>query len=150
MKNIITITLLIIAISVNAQSLEKRNHQNFTPDQIAEIQTKRMTLHLELTESQQQQIFEINKINATERKQKVNERKALREKGEKPSSQGLFERKNSQLDAQIAHQNKMKNILNEEQFDIWKKARAHQKMQLKKRVKRHKIKKHIKAHKRQE
>ena len=49
-----------------------------------------MTLQLELTENQQQQILEINKRNAIERKQKMEERKLLHKKDEKPNSEELF------------------------------------------------------------
>jgi len=150
MKNLLVAAFLITAMSVNAQPLEKNKERpSFTPNQIAELQTKKMTLQLELTEKQQQKILEINKRNATKRKQKLESRKELREKGEKLSSEELFERKSSQLDAQIAHQDEMKTILNATQFETWKKTRARKKMQLKKRVKKQRMKKRLRSHGRQ-
>ncbi len=150
MKNLLVAAFLITAMSLNAQPLEKNKERpSFTPDQIAELQTKKMTLQLELTEKQQQKILEINKRNATERKQKFETRKELRENGKKLSSEELFERKSSQLDAQIAHQDEMKTILNATQFETWKKTRARKKMQLKKRVKKQRMKKRLRSHGRQ-
>ena len=43
----------------------------------------------------------------------------------------------------------MKTILNEQQFEAWKKTSARKKMQLKKRVKKHRKQKRLKTHKRQ-
>ncbi len=148
MKNLLIALLMTTAISLSAQPFEKGERPNFTPDQIAELQTKKMTLHLELTENQQQQILEINKKNAVERKQKMEERKELRKKGEKPNSEELFKIKSERLDKQIAHQGEMKTILNEQQFETWKKTSIRKKMQLKKRAKKHRKQKRLKAHKR--
>ena len=140
MKNLVTILLMAMALSLYAQPLEKnKEHPRFTPDQIAELQTKRMTLHLELNETQQQQILEINKKNASERIQKKEVRKAIRKKGEKPTTNALFKIKSDRLDAQIAHQNEMKNILDEKQFETWKKMRFHKKHKLKKRLYKNKM-----------
>jgi len=150
MKNLLFAALMITAMSLSAQPFEENKERpNFTPDQIAELQTKKMTLHLELTENQQQQILEINKRNAIQRKQKIEKRKGLREKGEKPTNEELFKIKSTRLDKQIAHQSEMKTILNEQQFETWKKTRANKKMQLKKRVKKNRKQKRLKTHKRE-
>ena len=147
MKNLLFAALMITAMNLSAQPFEENKERpNFTPDQIAELQTKKMTLHLELTENQQQQILEINKRNAIQRKQKIEERKELREKGEKPSSEELFKIKSTRLDKQIAHQSEMKTILNEKQFETWKKSRNHKVQNLKKKATK---RKHVKTHKRQ-
>jgi len=146
MKNLLTTVLMITAISLSAQPFQKnKERQNLTPDQIAELQTKRMTLRLELNESQQQQILKINKKNAQERKLKMEKRKALREKGEKRSNEEVFKIKNNRLDNQIAHQSEMKDILNEQQFETWKKTRDHRAYDMKKRAVKHK---RAKTHKR--
>ena len=61
----------------------------------------------------------------------------------------MFKIKSKRLDKQIAHKSKMKTILNEQQFETWKKTSARKKMQLKKRVKKHRKQKRLKTHKRQ-
>ena len=146
MKNLLIAAFIVTTISLSAQPFQKNNNrQNFTPDQIAELQTKKMTLHLELTENQQQQVLEINKKNAVERKQKMDERKELRKKGEKLNSEELFKIKNNRLNNQIAHQSEMKNILNEQQFETWKTTRDNRAKNIKKRASK---RKHAKTHKR--
>jgi len=148
MKNLVIAVLMITALNLSAQPFQKNNERpNFTPDQIAELQTKKMTLHLELTEKQQQQILQINKKNAEERKQKMEAHKALREKGEKPSSEELFKIKSGRLDSQIANQKEMKSILTEKQFETWKKSRKHRVHKIKKRRSIKKMRKQLK-HKR--
>ena len=125
MKNLFSIVLLsLITLSTFAQENQrKQRHNDLTPDQIAELQTKQMTLHLELDEKQQQKLLKINKKKAIERKQQKEEHRALREKGEKPTSEELVKRKSKRLDKQIAHQKEMKKILNEKQFETWKESR---------------------------
>jgi len=141
MKNLLIAVFMITALNLSAQPFEKsKERQNLTPDQIAELQTKRMTLHLELTEKQQQQILEINKKNAQKRKLS----KASRVKGEKRRNGDLFKIKNNRLDNQIAHQSEMKNILNEQQFETWKTTRDNRANDIKKRAIKHK---RAKAHK---
>ncbi len=147
MKNLLIAVFIVTAINLNAQPFQENNERpNFTPDQIAELQTKKMTLHLELTENQQQQILEINKRNAIERKQKMGKRKELRKKGEKPNSDELYKIKSVRLDKQIAHQGEIKTILNDKQFEAWKKSRNHRAHNLKKKAVIHK---RVKAKKRQ-
>ena len=73
------ILVALISLSTFAQEPQrKQKRHDFTADQMAEIQTKKMTLQLDLTEKQQEQIFEINKINAAERTQKMQETSTLR------------------------------------------------------------------------
>ena len=92
-----------------------------------------MTLQLELTEKQEQQILEINKRNAIERNQNMEAHRSLREKGQKPSNDELAKIKSTRLDKQIAHQKEMKKILNDKQFETWKNSRKDKTHKMKKR-----------------
>ena len=141
MKKIFSLAILaLLTASTFGQEHQKKNNRfDLTPDQIAEIQTKKMVLHLELSEKQQQQILEINKRNAFDRKQNMEEHKPLREKGQKPNSDELANRLNVRLDKQIAHQKEMKKILNEKQFETWKNSRNHQTHKMKRRISKRKI-----------
>ena len=60
---------------------------------MAELQTKKMTLHLDLTEDQMQQVLEINKQHVVERKQKMKEHKALKQSEKELSSDEIFTKK---------------------------------------------------------
>ena len=136
MKKIFSLTLLaILTVSAFGQEQQRKNNRfDLAPDQIAELQTKKMVLHLDLSEKQQQQILKINKRNAIDRKRNIEEHETLREKGHKPSSDEFANRMNVRLDKQIAHQKEMKNILNEKQFENWKNSRKHQTHKMKKRM----------------
>jgi len=141
MKKIFSVALIaLLTLSTFGQEQQRKsNHPDLTPDQIAELQTKKMVLHLALSEKQQQQILEINKRNAIDRKRNMEEHKTLREKGQKPSSDEFANRMNKRLDKQIARQKEIKKILNEKQFDTWKNSKKHQTHKMKKRMSKRKM-----------
>lgn len=133
MKKLILIALAFVSVQAFAQPNEgqnkkKRMHKmhNLTPEQSATLQTKRLTLHLDLNDKQQAEIKEILLANAEARKAKMEEMKAKKEKGElqKPTEEQRYEMANAKLDHQIAMKAKMKNILNEEQYAKWEKVQA--------------------------
>lgn len=143
--------MALFALGVYAQeNQQKRKRHTFTAEQIAELETKKMALDLELTDNQQKQIYEINKRKATERKQKMEELKALKTEKSQLSNDQVFEMKKVRLDKQLAHQTEMKKVLNDRQFESWKKARkmrghkAKRKMAKRKTMKRRM--RHRKAH----
>jgi len=91
--------------------------KNLSAEEIANLKTKKMTLHLDLDESQQKEIYDINLANATKRKAHMESRKAKKESGkaQKPTKEERLKMANAKLDYQIAMKAKMKEILNEEQ-----------------------------------
>ncbi len=107
---------------------QREGREQMTPEQAATLQTKKMALALDLSDKQQQQIFEINLANAEFRKAKREERKANKASDdyERPTQEQRFEKENEMLDRRIAHQQELKKILTEDQYAQWKK------MQLKK------------------
>lgn len=120
-KKLASIALMgLITLGAFAQNQKRGNQSDMTPDQMAELQTKKMTLHLELTDAQQKKVYNLNKEHAIEREARRKEMRTLREKGEKLAENNRFERKNTRLDAQLARQKEMKKILNETQYEIWK------------------------------
>ncbi|MDH5413986.1 MAG: DUF4890 domain-containing protein [Flavobacteriaceae bacterium] len=125
MKKLLIMSAMVIVTAASfSQEQPKRGRQHeMSPEQQAELQTKKMTLELELTEKQQEQILAINKKNALERKQLMEKHRAARVKGDKLSSEDAFQMKKERLDKQIAHHKELKKILNEKQFEKWKKAR---------------------------
>ncbi|MEO0527714.1 MAG: hypothetical protein AAFZ89_10845 [Bacteroidota bacterium] len=128
MKKVFVTLMLLAGFTAIAQKGESRAHhrdaiKDLTPQQIATLKTKKMTLALELTEQQQEEIQKINLENAALRKAKMEERTAKKEEGEskKPTTEERYTMLNERLDRQIAVQDQMKQILTEEQFDQWKK-----------------------------
>ncbi|WP_396601966.1 hypothetical protein [Algibacter sp. R77976] len=134
MKRILIIALALVSLQAIAQ--EKKGKQNkgnrgqemmnLPAEDIATIQTKKMTLFLDLNKSQQEKIQKINLENATKRKEMMAERKAKKESGEakKPTPEQRLEMENARLDHKIAMKAKMKDILNEDQYVKWEKSLA--------------------------
>ncbi|MDJ0644884.1 MAG: hypothetical protein QNJ57_02770 [Flavobacteriaceae bacterium] len=150
MKKILSLVLIaFFASGIYAQEQEnqqRRKRPNFTAEQLAELQTKRMALDLELSDAQQEQIFEINKRNAIERKQKMEELKALKAEKKQLSDDQLFELKKAQLDRQLTHQNALKEILNDQQFETWKKTRRLRAHKTKRKVEKRRMMKRRMQH----
>jgi len=136
MKKLLLIAIALITVNATAQE-GKRERQNkgehervqqfkdFSPEEVATLQTKKMTLHLDLTDAQQKQIQAILLEQAKARKSKMEARKKMHEEGgEKPSKEDRFNRANEQLDSRITLKSKMKNILSTEQFEKWERRNA--------------------------
>ncbi len=136
MKNLILIALALVAIQATAQE-QKKSHKKgehhrsiamalLSANEIATLQTKKMTLHLDLNESQQRDIQKINLKNAAERKAHMEAKKTKKESGntKKPTSDERFAMMNKMLDQKIAEKAEMKKILNSDQYEKWKKAHA--------------------------
>lgn len=112
-----------------------RGMTDFTPEQNAVLQTKKMTLALDLNSTQQKQILDLNKKRAVERKKKMDSRKAMMSSDGKPSSEERFNMMNEMLDYQLVHQNQMKSILKSDQYSKWKETQKGQMMNMHKKGK---------------
>ena len=123
MKKLLIIALALVTIQVSAQERGERKGKfaDFTPEEMAQLQTKKMTLALDLSEAQQREVSAINLENAKARKAKMKTRKARKDADKKPSKEEMLKMKNERLDAQIATKQKMKTILNAEQYAKWEK-----------------------------
>jgi len=134
MKKAIVITMLLVGVIAMAQpgkghKPQNHNYKDMTPEQIAILQTKKMTLALDLDEAQQQKIQLWNLENINFRKEKMETRKAQKEKNEKPNSDVIFALQNERLDHQIAQKEQLKAILSEAQFKKFEKMKFHRKKQ---------------------
>ncbi|GEM_PF-854861 len=149
MKKLLSIALIgLLTFNAFAQTNKRgQDRSKMTADQIAELHTKKMVLQLELTADQQQKIFQLNKAQALQRQERRKERTAFGEKRQKRDSNMLFKHKNENLDALIAHQKEIKNVLNESQFETWKNTRNRK---IHKHLKHKKMKGHSKNSKRKQ
>nr|WP_297916795.1 hypothetical protein [uncultured Allomuricauda sp.] len=127
MKQLTVLMMAFLSMSVFSQRPEgaqksKRAMADFSAEQLATLHTKKLTLALDLSESQQVKIMEISLEEAEFKKAKYAEHRAKKESGvrEKPSADEQFERINARLDHRIVHQQKMKEVLTEEQYLTWK------------------------------
>lgn len=141
MKKLFLIVIALVSMQLTAQE-KRESHERkqkmdraermseYTPDEIAQLQTKQMTLDLNLTEAQQSQVLAINLKNAQSRKAMMEARKENKESGKGTkdiSKEDKLKMKNEMLDRKIALKQQMKEILNKEQFEKWE-AMAEKKM----------------------
>jgi periplasmic protein CpxP/Spy len=100
--------------------MEARNQMNqeqqMSPEQRAQLQMKRMTLSLNLTDKQQKEIYPLLLQNIEKRDKKMAEIRAKRDKGEKLTADERFELQNDRLDNQIAMRKDLEKILTPEQM----------------------------------
>ena len=141
MKQLAILLVMLTSVGISAQrhdgqKMRKGPKMDMTAEQMATLQTKHMTLALDLTNKQQDKVYEINLGKAQFRKEKWAEMKAARESGEweKPTPEARFEMENARLDRQIAMQEKMRNVLDEKQYETWKKFSHRKKMHGKKKM----------------
>lgn len=92
---------------------------DLSPEQRAELATKKLALHLDLTEAQQKKIHKLELEQALKRKEHLERR----DEQKKLTDNQRFEMRSNRLDEQLAHKKEMKSILTEAQFAKWEKVR---------------------------
>lgn len=134
MKKIIGIVVLVFVFTLTAQAQKKRGNKGpkMTVEQHTELAVKRMTLALDLSDKQQNQIKPLIKAQAEERKAAMEKRKEARKSDTKPTADEMYAMQSKRLDAQIAFKSNMKKILNDEQFAKFEKMNKGRKMKGKK------------------
>ena len=141
-KVIITAVLLVVGMTVFAQrgghhGQKRAMAKDLSIEQLATLRTKKMTLALDLTEKQQQQVMQLNVENVKFKRTKMEERRGeKKDRDEKPTAEERIAIENQKLDRQIAQQEKMKKKLDDDQYQLWKRLRMHQHAQGKKRMKK--------------
>lgn len=138
MKKLASILVLVLAVTFSTQAQKKRDHKRpeFTIEQQADLSVKKMTLALDLSNKQQNQIKPLIIAKMTERKAFVTKRKEAKKEDKKPTSDQMYAIKSKMLDNQIAMKNSMKEILNKEQFDKFEKMHKKRMMKGKKMMKK--------------
>ncbi|MDC9722905.1 MAG: hypothetical protein PSN34_09030 [Urechidicola sp.] len=129
MKKLVIALIVLMTFSTQAQK-----KMNLTAEQAATLQTKEMTLRLELNEQQQKKVYALAKERAEKREIMREEKQDRKDM----SQEQRYEAKLARLDSQIEMQGKMKNILNEKQFDHWKENMQKRENAMKKRIKKQK------------
>jgi hypothetical protein len=99
---------------------QRKVYEDFSTEQHAILQTKKMALELDLNDNQQKQLLDLNKKWAEVKAKKRAEMKSLNK--EEMSSTDRFNHMNTMLDEKLAHQNELKKILDEDQYNSWKKS----------------------------
>ena len=137
MKKLILIALALVTIQVSAQNKKQGERRgdpmergqrmsDFTPEEMAQLQTKKTTLLLDLTVAQQKEVEKLHLENAKERQAFRETRQAKRKDGNGKNSnkEERLNMANQRLDRQLEMKKKMKKILNDEQFEKWELTQA--------------------------
>ena len=141
MKKVAFVLIALIAFNAQAQKGEHHKKRDLTPEQMATMRTKQMTLAIDLSEAQQKDVLALNLKNAEKFSKSRGERKELTE-------EERYEMKNKMLDAQIANQRAMRKILNDDQYERWRKMQKSRMSKMSNSHKRKMKKEH--AHKKEE
>ena len=146
MKNLLIALMALFCISTYAQ--QNRNNKgearremrqqkpDLSPEQMAELATKNMTLQIDLNEAQQKKV---NKLQLERAKSREAQFKSKSEKKQLSDAE-RFTIKTQRLDEQIAHKKQMKSILTQEQYQKWEGIQAKKKKGPKSHPKKHKRK----------
>lgn len=122
MKNLFVLALILGSFSLQAQQDVFRQEirkerkaalENFSAEERATLKTKKMTLHLDLNEKQQQQVKAL--ILKNEQNLEVN--RPSKEALKNLTNNEKFALKNARLDQQIEMKNALREILTPEQFE---------------------------------
>lgn len=136
MKKLFLIALAFVSLQVIAQDRQKgdikemkknrtESMKNISPEDMATISTKKLTLALDLNENQQTQVKELLLTQAKSRMTLRDKRVKSKEKeAKKITKEERVQAINSRLDDQIVMKKKMKSILTTEQYEKWEKIQA--------------------------
>lgn len=113
----ILIAVFVFTFTMEAQKMDRNKKPQLTVDQQANLAVKKMTLSLDLSDKQQNQILPLIKQQAANRMAAKEKRNALKENNTKPTADEMYAMKSKQLDTRIAFKRDMKKILSKEQFE---------------------------------
>lgn len=132
MKKFLYAAIALLSLQAIAQDRpQQKRHprmeslKKLSPEQMAELQTKRLTLDLDLTDAQQKEIQKINLEHSKTLKAKMDEREKKVESDEpkKLTDEERYEMMNDKLDKQIQYKRQMKSILTPDQYNKWESLR---------------------------
>ena len=134
MKKLLVAALLVVGMTTFAQEKMEEHKQQLTPEQKVNIQVKKMTKELNLTEKQAQEIRVVVASEVEKREANKAEMQAIKASGVKPTKEEMKARKAKLQEDKAEMDAKMKNILTPEQYALWlqKLEERKQKMEAKK------------------
>ena len=125
MKKLIITAVLLIGLSAFAQEQAKNSGreklEQMTPQQKNELRLKKLTLDLSLSASQQKEMGKIIAEMEAKREGFKKERLAKKEAGTNLTKDELFAMRTKRLDEKIAAKERVKKILDANQFEKWEK-----------------------------
>jgi len=130
MKRTLVFTLLLSSLTMMAQQNSERKGRpmiNVSAEDMAQVQSKQLTLALVLNQKQEKQVYNLELDRAKEIKASIEKRHEAKKEEEKPAPGDRMDHRLKMLDAQIAYQEQMQKILTEEQFKMWRQMQKHRK-----------------------
>ena len=122
MKNIASILVFIFVFTFTIQAQKKRGYkQQPTINQQTSLKVKQMTLALDLSDKQQQQVTPLLRAAIAFRQAAMEKRKEARKQKKRPTSDEVYAIKMQLLDNKISLKRSMQEILNTTQFETFKK-----------------------------
>ena len=123
MKKLFVLALLLVGTTIIAQERNRKHQGNameqFTSEQKSQLMLKKMTLELDLNDSQQKEMSAIISDKMAKKEAHKTQMKAMKEKGVRPTNDERFAMHVKILDEQIATKKRMEKILNAKQFEKW-------------------------------
>ena len=122
MKNIANILILVFLFTFTIKAQKKRGYkQQLTVNQQTSLKVKQMTLVLDLSDKQQQQVNPLLRAEIAFRQAAMEKRKEARVEKRRPTSDEIYLIKSQLLDNKITMKRSMKDILNTTQFKTFQK-----------------------------
>ena len=128
MKKLIMILIAVATLQVSAQDQKREmkkqrmtSKMDYSPEEMAQLQSKKLTLKLDLDAKQQNEVSALLLEQAKLRQSKKEAYLKSKDKEETKtfSKEERFKMANARLDQQIEMKKKMKGILSTEQYEKW-------------------------------
>lgn len=132
MKNVFIAVVLMISLTTFAQD-RKMHREEFTAEQKAELQVKKMTLDLDLNDKQQKDLKKLLVEQNKKREEARAKHQEIKDSDKKPTNDELFAMKSKMLDEKIAFKSEMKKILSDKQMEKWEELKEDRMEQMQKR-----------------
>lgn len=120
-KKLFVLALLLVGTTLLAQNGNKMPQRNkmpqFTPEQQTQLMLKKMTLALDLNDSQQKEMSALIADKIAKREAFKTEMKARKEKGVQPTNDERFAMQMKMLDEKMAAKKRMEKILSPKQLE---------------------------------
>lgn len=157
MKKLVMIFIAVATLQVSAQEQKRELKKErmtsktpYSPEEMAQLQSKKLTLKLDLDTKQQKEVSAVFLEQAKLRQSKKEAFLQSKAKEEKKSfsKDERFKMANARLDQQIEMKSKMKTILSAEQYEKWGKMNEQRRPQSKRYAMHSKNRSHKMTHER--
>ncbi len=116
---IMAVALFSLSIHAQVKGDRFRKGSDLTSEQVATLQSKKMTLKLDLNENQQKDVYKMMLKSAEEQQKNKAEFRKKRQDGIKLTADERFNFENTRIERQLSHKTEMRKILSKEQFTKW-------------------------------